>query len=758
MRESLLSFAASWARARDKVESKQDETESKRDEGESTERLGRGLPLRLVLPTDELLHIADGLAAEVEKQWTEEADRRQLRLPRPIPVSWCWAERGVASDVRIVVNDPPMRRPLFPPLPGIRPATADTVRAGGVPELFALYAGVDSGRVVVMGDYGRGKSGSAILVLRDALDHRRGLDAAQRAGVPVPVLLTAHGWDPRHDRLETWLARRLAKDYQTLRSDRDSEATARRLVRGGGVALFLDGFDEMDPTLHREALDDIGKQTTFRLVVLTRSEEFAAAVSASTHVRAAAVTELLPVAATDAAEYLADCQTAPISPPWGRLVKQLKDEPTSSLADALNSPLNLTLLRDAFPETSDIDGILVPNRFETPHEVESYLLDRIVDIAFPPDPDRAGPSREKMTLGRIAFHMNAQKTRDLAWWQMHRWTSPVPRVLATSILGVVIGALVGAATFSKIGKYAVGDRTGTMFGTAYLATLGLAFGFLAGLVSEFRDPRPTRPSRWNIVHSRTFNLSVALVGGLAVLVAVGNQAGFALGIPTGIAAGIAVGWTAARKRPGSTRTRRTYHAAVLARLDLPTGTVIALPVGLAYGLTEGPVPGLVTVLVTMTMFGLIAGFSRPSTGTEIGTDPQALWERERRSCLSFGLSAGLAFAVVSFVQNGVRNGPVAGLVAGTGFGLIVGLGCTIGASDAWRTALVFIQLRRSGIPVDGMCFLEKAHDRRILRTVGPLYQFRHPNLQDHLAQWYIDASGRQHDDCESTHEPAAIAP
>jgi hypothetical protein len=31
-----------------------------------------------------------------------------------------------------------------------------------------------------------------------------------------------------------------------------------------------------------------------------------------------------------------------------------------------------------------------------------------------------------------------------------------------------------------------------------------------------------------------------------------------------------------------------------------------------------------------------------------------------------------------------------------------------------------------------MRFLEDAHDRNVLRTVGPVYQFRHARLQDRL--------------------------
>jgi hypothetical protein len=36
-------------------------------------------------------------------------------------------------------------------------------------------------------------------------------------------------------------------------------------------------------------------------------------------------------------------------------------------------------------------------------------------------------------------------------------------------------------------------------------------------------------------------------------------------------------------------------------------------------------------------------------------------------------------------------------------------------------------------PLRLMNFLDDAHERNVLRTVGPVYQFRHARLQDRLA-------------------------
>jgi hypothetical protein len=46
------------------------------------------------------------------------------------------------------------------------------VDGGRIGDLFAVYAGLDSGRLIVLGDAGTGKSAAAILTVLDALNHR----------------------------------------------------------------------------------------------------------------------------------------------------------------------------------------------------------------------------------------------------------------------------------------------------------------------------------------------------------------------------------------------------------------------------------------------------------------------------------------------------------------------------------------------------------------------------------------------------------
>jgi hypothetical protein len=57
------------------------------------------------------------------------------------------------------------------------------------------------------------------------------------------------------------------------------------------------------------------------------------------------------------------------------------------------------------------------------------------------------------------------------------------------------------------------------------------------------------------------------------------------------------------------------------------------------------------------------------------------------------------------------------------------------ASRIWWVSLAFVQLSaRWHVPVRTMKLLEDARQRNVLRTIGPVYQFRHARLQDRLAE------------------------
>jgi hypothetical protein len=106
-----------------------------------------------------------------------------------------------------------------------------------------------------------------------------------------------------------------------------------------------------------------------------------------------------------------------------------------------------------------------------------------------------------------------------------------------------------------------------------------------------------------------------------------------------------------------------------------------------------------------------------------------------------GFFGGLLFAVTESSTN--QYNPLAGLRAlglsgaialGAAFGIVGGIAFAQARSDIYHVSLASAQLAiRWRTPVRLMRFLDDAHSRNVLRTVGPSYQFRHARLQDRLA-------------------------
>ena len=123
--------------------------------------------------------------------------------------------------------------------------------------------------------------------------------------------------------------------------------------------------------------------------------------------------------------------------------------------------------------------------------------------------------------------------------------------------------------------------------------------------------------------------------------------------------------------------------------------------------------------------------SRPETDNASPLSPL----RSRRSDQAFGLIVGLVIWLGVGLAFGTGTGNLArGLADGLGGGLVAGLLVGLVYPQSWSSSLAFAQLAASDrTPVRLMRFLEDARSRSVLRTVGPVYQFRHARLQDRLA-------------------------
>ncbi len=617
---------------------------------------------------------ADRLADAVKGQWDRAAAERRLRYPAAVAVSWKWSDRPVAGRVVDATgSDVGHRR--FGTLPGTAPTRADQLSGGGrLGDLDAIFGGLESGRMVIIGEPGAGKTAAAIILLHRLLDRRAESGDDRRSVFPVPVLLTLSDWNiDRHERLIDWLGRRLTTEYPFLKSaGENANAVAAGLVDSGRVAVMLDGLDDLPEPSRPVALRILDEQATFRLVLLARSHEMVRAAG-SAHLSGAAAVELLPVAPADAADYLARCAVHPPPRAWQRLVTHVRDNPHSPVTQAVTTPLMLSLVRDTYRGSGEdqIGALLDPARYPTRERVEGHLLDRIVPTAYAARPGSPAPrysvQEAQRCLSGLAYLMNLAHTRDLAWWRLTRWTSAPFRVWMTLLL-------VAAVIEIPLGV------PGALLLSYYLS---------AG------------PGLWWLA-----------VGAFAAL-------------PVGVAATEIILRDREPQQVGRPRWRSVLS---------PTRIAVALSTGLLVWVGFGPVAG-VACLVMLIAVGVIVAFGSSSVEPTSPLDPLTCWRRDRRYGLLSGGVAGASLGVVVgllLASRGRVQLPAIMLapVLGLGFGALLGFAY----SRTWPTMLAFVQLQRAGFTLRHlMRFLEDARARDIVRVAGPVYQFRHARLQDRLA-------------------------
>jgi hypothetical protein len=623
--------------------------------------------------------------------------------------------------------------------------------------------------MVIIGAPGSGKTGAAIVLVLDALKHREQVPVKDRPLVPVPVLFTLHGWNPNTERAGDWLIAQLQRTYPFL-AGTGGAADAAALLGAGRVAVILDGLDEIPDELRPVALRALSQQAAFRIVVLTRSAEMAAAARRS-FLEGSVAVELQDVGPLVAAGYLARVQRDPPPHGWGELTGRLRQAPDSPLAKALSNPLTLTLVRDTYRD-ADAGELLgfcdAAGDGLSREEVEDYLLDRVLPIAYTARPGEAPPRYElqvaQRTLTYMAVRMNQDGARDLAWWHIPAWTPRIPRIIA--------GGLVAGLGFGLLGTLispilALSDiwPTGPVIGLAS----GLVAGLVAGLGARGGgSPGRMAPLRWRQMFSRSSlltGLTAGLVGWLVFGLTAGPGAGLrqraefglGLGIAAGLLAGLASGIGESTAGPPA-RVALLQLRQLFSPSSLLTGLVAVLGYGLARVLLsdlagepsqQDLAVDLLFGLLVWFVFGLVAalstGLTRPEATDTSPLTPLASWRRDRTSGLTAGLVGGLVGGLVFGLGFGFSfqfafrwPGLGAALTAGLAFclvpGVLAGLVFGLTHSQTWAVSLTFIQLAlRQHTPVRLMRFLEDARERHVLRTVGPVYQFRHARLHDRLS-------------------------
>ncbi|MCX5143081.1 helix-turn-helix domain-containing protein [Streptomyces sp. NBC_00338] len=684
----------------------------------------------------ELTSAATELAREIRRRWRREEEHRRVHDPFPLPVRWQDAPASLTDHSENIQRLPP----------GAISGGVDL--SGDLGSVAEVYRRILSGRLVVLGRAGSGKS---VLTIRFVLDHLEARAPDDR----VPVIFSLGSWDPTAVALRDWLIDLLVRDHPHLTRRTPSGSTlAAALVDAGLVLPVLDGFDEIAEGLRSTALETLN-DTSLPLVLTSRRGEFAEAVAETgTPLVWAAGLELTDLTLDDLAGYLP--RTARPVPRgdrggtavWTPVLDGLRAHEGAAdapLTRVLSTPLMIVLARTMYSEASDRDPVelLDAERFPDENALEEHLLAGFVPTVYRrrvAERSATGrrerhrdPERAEHWLSYLAHHL-AQldgDQQDLAWWRIGASLRLSTRLLSVVVSSALCVALaVWCVNLINL-PFPVGEAL--MLGCAMGTAAGLAFGCVHAILVRFGtaafEPAHVRlrlPGARTGAGRRPVRTFAARFG--AVL-----PGGFVMG--AGCAAALAL-------------QRRLFYGIPLSDELVIRGTLINM---LVLGLIFGVGAGLV--------FGVMAVLEAPLDVTSAAT-PAGLLASNRATVLRQVLvlvpALTLAIAFGGEVITGLLEGPLGTLIWRAGDGLVIGVTGGLGGTCAYALSFTawgrWLVLSRVWLPLTGQlprdpaAFLDDAYRRGVLRQTGAVYQFRHIRLQHHLARTY-----REH---RSTYAPA----
>ncbi|QUF07713.1 XRE family transcriptional regulator [Actinosynnema pretiosum subsp. pretiosum] len=655
------------------------------------------------VPTGPLAVAAQQLAEVLRGRWLREVEARAAHHPFPLPVRWRAAPGELVDHWANVLGAPPGAQ--------VRPVEL----AGDLGQVVDVYRSVPSGRLVVLGRAGAGKS---VLALRFALDH---LDV-RAPGDPVPVLFSVGAWDPSATGLRDWLVARLLRDHPDLAAPApDGTALAGALVDAGRVLPVLDGFDEIAGRLRGPALTALSA-TSLPVLLTSRPDEYRDAVERAGRLSAAAGIRIEDLTVADSAEHLRRSSRAGR---WEPVLTALRERPGDpacvNLTAVLGTPLMVVLARSVHGDTGEPpEALLDRTRFPTARELERHLLDRFVPTAYGPHTGGRGetPQRARRWLGNLARHLERLDTPDLAWWQLESALGRPARLLGAGLVSAVTATLATLLVF--LPQYVVafgferGLRAVLVEAVLFGPVVGLGVG-LAHAVVVARGGGAFEPSR----------VRVRLSGWRGPVFARRGSAGFLGGVAVGIA-----------QQPASLLALAVLGALPGSlREQVRMAVVDALVLGLVYGVAVGAVFALTSVL-------------EAPVDLDAALSPSAVLRTDRTTVLSrvavlvpvFVLAIAFGGTLVTALLQPLVGPLVWPLDQGLSLGLTGALTCAsayVFTFTAWGRWLLFTRfwLPLTGrLPWSVLGFLDDARRRGVLRRTGAVHQFRHARLQDQLAE------------------------
>lgn len=630
---------------------------------------------------------AEALVHSLLAYWEPELRSRRQRFtdePRTIPLEWTDASATFGTGPTSVIGAPDSGNVRLK-LDGRLKENPDAA-ARELAKRFTQLPGKQ--RLVVLGEPGAGKTFLAITLTI-------GLLRQWAPGKPIAMFLSLASWDPVVESLDDWLVRRIAAQYYG-----GQKQNAQMLLDHQLLIPVLDGLDELPEHVRRLAVTRINHTLDGdRPTVLTcRTIEYKDnLVGGAPALLRAPVVQVQPVAMADIQSYLRQV------PAWRDLAQHVRLRPRGPIAQALSTPLMLSLFAVAYKDRDPVD-LLQNKSLTTRHEAEDYLVDTLLDTAYPKEGRRYfdwTSKKAKRWLTYLAKHLHEHNTRELSPWQLAR------EVLTPGLIpAVAVVPLLAYTAFGSAEAVVVFPMVGVIFGAAAIANNRRVPGRDAG-----KDPN--RPSEtltvgvvygsWSVMTAGVFFLLDFLTSGMGyhAIVEFSELIGAVVGAAVAVGLGLGL--------------NEILVARLFARRNAKNN-------GRDF-LVQDRVSSLVTSVATAVFVGFVAvplGTVLTAVGTFVG----------QRIAVLAGEPAVVAPRLPSL--NISWTGQDGLIATSLWFALVFAFAVLGTRTWTWLVVLRFVLGVTGNLPWRQVTFLEDARRRGILRGSGGSYQFGHVLLEERI--------------------------
>lgn len=558
-------------------------------------------------------------------------------------------------------------------------------------DIRSVFDQIPSGRLVILGKAGSGKSTLVQQLAQSLLDPKERV-----SGAAVPVIFALSSWNPHRQRLRAWLAASLVNDGYVRRGRRRSSSLklATELIDAGLILPILDGFDEIPPEARLTALEIIEQPSPIDQFVLTsRPEEYIEAVAHLDGLTGATVIQLEDLDPTAINRYLNVKES--LGEKWAAVLDaahpaESEGEVASPLREALSTPLMVSLASVAFSEPdAHPNELLNEGDYSNPIAIQDRLFDRYLSVSYSPARQeqleashrvrRSWPLDEAQHwLGFIALHLHAIGEQEFQWSSLRRATPSLamwPSVLLTAVWlqAMVVDALVRGGIWRLV---------------TFLIVVAAGFAFVRYLFCADRPIARSRNLRFKL-RGRVWRIAKELLDDIL--------ASFVMGF-------IVILMVAA--------VLSLVHLRWIGLNDEWAGAVLGATAWIAFTYIFG--------------IALENEFSvPPSTDSDFGF---AASLRDGRRTSLIRITLYMPLLLVLAIAGLIALSPGVLFVADVPLVLLV----LFGSWGLWLQARITLTVGNA-LPWRLVEFLDDAHRRGVLRRTAKGYQFRHALLQDYLA-------------------------